>query len=478
MKNSNYIIIAALAISFLFMAGSCKSPQAVTEVAPKPLPESFGIAGDTASAATTRWNTFYTDQHLIKLIDTALVNNADIMMALQRIKAVQADIVSAKGALLPNISLAANAGLTRFGDYTMDGAGNRGTEIYNGRDIPQNLPDYFVGLQTSWELDIFGKLKNQKKAALARAFSSEAIKNVVVTNLIAEIANQYYELLSLDQSVKIIDKNIAIQENAAALMKVMKNAAAANELAVKQSNAQVLNIKARRFELLQQITETENNINFLTGSYPKPIERDTLFSKRSFSDRITTGIPSALLQNRPDIKVAEYDLLAAKADVKSAKAYFYPSLNISGAAGYQAFRPDLLLNPQSAAYTILGGLTAPLVNRAAIKATFTKANANQVEAMYNYHKTIMNGYVEVSNELARISNLENVFALKSDEVKELNNSIGIVADLFRFGRANYFEVLIVQQNALEAELDLVNTKKQQLQSSVNIYKALGGGWRN
>jgi outer membrane protein TolC len=163
--------------------------------------------------------------------------------------------------------------------------------------------------------------------------------------------------------------------------------------------------------------------------------------------------------------------------VKSAKAAFYPSLGITGSIGYQAFKPDLLFNPQSVAYSILGGLTGPLVNRSAIRATFNKANAYQIDAMYNYQKTILNGYIEVNNEMARISNLENILKLKIEETVTQNQSINISTELFKFGRANYLEVLNVQQNAIQTELDLVNTKKQQFQATINVYKALGGGWR-
>ncbi|MBF4518973.1 TolC family protein [Flavobacterium sp. ANB] len=477
MKNYKNIVVFSFVTACL-LAISCKTPQNTTEIKSKPLPESFAISSiDTNTVATKSWKTFYTDPYLIKLIDTALVNNYDVLMSLQKIKAAQSDVLFSKGAMLPNLSAAATAGVSRFGQYTMDGAGNNGTEIYNGTDIPKNLTDYFIGLQTSWELDVFGKLKNQKKAALARVLSSEAMRNVVTTNLIAEIATNYYELLSLDQSIKIIDKNIAIQENALEMVVIMKETAVSNELAVKQFRAQLLNIKAMKFELLQQITETENKINFLIGSYPKPIDRETSFIDANLPKEINFGIPSALLQNRPDIKMAEFDMLASKADVKSAKAAFYPTLSITGSVGYQALKPDLLFNPQSVAYNILGGLTAPLINRSAIRASFNKANASQIDAMYNYQKTILNGYIEVNNEMMRMNNLKGSFELKSDESNTLNQSIDIATDLFKFGRANYLEVLNVQQNALEAELDLIDVKKQQFQSIVNIYKAVGGGWK-
>jgi len=476
MKNYKYIIAASFVTTCLLVS-SCRTPQTNLDNTTKPLPESYGTTTDSVSSATINWKTFYTDKYLTKLIDTALVNNYDVLISLQKIKVAQSDVLFTKGAMLPNITGVTGASIRRFGVYTMDGAGNATTDITPGELIPKNLPDYLVGLQTSWEVDVFGKLKNQKKAAFSRVLSSEAMKNVVTTNLISEIANNYYELVSLDQSISIIDRNITIQENAFDMVKTMKEAAASNELAVKQFKAQLLNIKAMKVRMQQQITEIENKINFLIGSYPQKIERQTSFTASNLPNEIVFGIPSALLQNRPDIKMAEFELIASKSDVKSAKAQFYPNFTITGGIGYQAFKPNLLFNPQSVAFNLLGSLTAPLVNRSAIKANFNKANAYQVETLYSYQSTVLNAYLEVNTEMARINNLKELLKLKTEETQELNSSIEIATDLFKFGRANYLEVLTVQQNALQAELDLIEAQKEQFQTSVNVYKALGGGWK-
>lgn len=239
----------------------------------------------------------------------------------------------------------------------------------------------------------------------------------------------------------------------------------------------MLNLQSFRLEIVQQITETESRINFLAGRYPQPVVRDTFSFATTIPAQVKMGIPSALLRNRPDIRQAELEMMAAKADVQSAKAAFYPSVNIIAGVGLQAFKPELLFKPESTIYGLLGSLTAPLINKSAIKAEFNRANAIQLEALYNYQKSIVNGYVEVYNEMLRIKNLQQVFELKTQEVSVLTQSIDISTDLFRFGRANYLEVLITQQNALQSGLELINTKKNQFLSTVNIYKALGGGWR-
>ena len=229
---------------------------------------------------------------------------------------------------------------------------------------------------------------------------------------------------------------------------------------------------------MQRIVESENRVNMLLGRFPQFISRDKTKFSQAIPSQIRTGIPSDLLRNRPDIKQAELELLASKADVSSAKTAFYPSFHITGGLGFQAFKTGLLFtSAESFVFSLVGGLSAPLINRNTIKAEFKAANAHQIEALFNYQKSILNGYVEVYNELINMNNLQKVYSLKNEEVSILSQSIETSTELFRTGRATYLEVLLTQQNALKAKLDFVEVKKSQLLSTVNIYKALGGGWR-
>lgn len=466
-----------LFIGFFFAAiSSCKLPQ---QTQPQPLqvmPQTFGNT-DTASAAMMSWKQYFADKYLVSLIDTALNHSWDVQIAMQRIKQAQTNVLLSKGALQPFINAVVTPSLKRFGEYTMDGAGNKGVDIYNGQEVPVHLPDFFVGLQTSWELDFWGKLKSKRKAAVGRFLGSIEGKNIVLTNLIAEIASSYYELIGFDQAIKIIDETILLQENALKLVKLQKEALAATELGVKQFEAQLYNLRKLRLELIQQVAVTENNINLLAGRYPQKVDRDTAFSLTKFSPHLKTGVPTALLQNRADIRQAELELIASKADVQSAKAAFYPSLNIMAGIGLQAFKPNILLNATSITYNLLGNLTAPIVNRSAIKAEFNFANAIQLEAMYNYQKTILHAYVEVYNQLLHIKNLQQIFDLETKEVNALTEAIKASGILFKTNRANYIDVLLAQQNNLQTQLALVDTQKKQMISAVNLYKALGGGWR-
>jgi len=470
------IVTCSLMVGLMFT--NCKSTKSVSQDSYKPIPASFGQRTDSLNSGAISWKQYFTDQNLLGLIDIALKNNLDLAIALQRIEAARAGFNGRKGALLPNLNVNTAYWQRKFGYYTMDDAGNRTTEITPGQMVPTHLPDFYLGLQTSWELDVWGKLRNKKKAAFSRYLSGIEGKNMVITNLIADVTNTYYELLALDNELEIIQETIKLQQNALDLVSIQKQAAAANELAVKQFKAQLLNSQALEFETLQKITECENRINFLLGRYPQVIVRDKSEFNKQLAFKPSVGIPSDLLKNRPDIRQAEFELIATKADVKAARAAFYPSINITGSLGFQSFNPAFLFNtPQSIAYSVLGNLMAPLINRSAIKAEFKTAKAIQEEALVNYQKSILTGYVEVYNEVARIQNLEKIVDLKSKEAEVLTQSIETSTELFKNARANYLEVLTTQKSSLIAKLELINAKKRQYNAMTDIYKALGGGWK-
>lgn len=442
------------------------------------MPAQYQQSADTSNSGVISWKEFFNDRHLVQLLDSALRNNWDVQIAFQRMQVAQSDVLLSNGLLKPRLDATVTSALRRYGLYTMDGAGNSSTFMLPGKIVPTNLPDYFIGFQSVWEVDLWGKLKNRKKAALARYLASTEGRNLVITNLVSEIAQAYFELQAVDQTIRIIDETIAIQQRAFDIVRAKKEAAVLNELAVKQFEAQLLSLRALRVEVIQQSTEIENRINLLAGRYPQAVQRDTLYYNNPLPATIHTGIPSALLENRPDIRQANLQLLAAKADVAAAKAAFYPSLNITASLGYQAFRPNLLFTtPESIAFTLVGNMVAPLINKAAIRAQFNTANAAQREAMYSFSKTVVNAFREVQTELIRSRNLQRVFDLKTSETNSLSQSIGIAEELFRTGRATYLEVLYAQQQTLKTKLELIETKKRQLLTTVNLYKALGGGWR-
>jgi len=457
---------------------SCNIPKELQVNNNKVTPSSFVDSKDTVNSAQINWREFFVDKNLVSLIDTAIKNNPDVLMTLQEIEIARNRVMSRDALLSPSISAGGGLGLEKVGRYTSQGAGDASAEIIPGKIVPEHLTDFLIGFHASWEADIWGKIRSSKKAAFTRYLGSIEGKNFVITNLVAEVANSYYELLSIDNQLEIIRESIQLQKSQLEIVRVQKEASVVTELAVKQFEARVFNSQGLEFELLQKITEYENKINFLLGRFPQKIIRDKETFSTQMPAKIKVGIPSQLLVNRPDIKQAELELLATKCDAKAARLEFYPSLDITSSMGFQAFKPSYLLRtPQSLLYSLISDVAGPIVNRKAITAEFNTANALQVGAMYNYQKTILNGFAEVSNELSNINNLEKVYNLKSKEVEVLIKSIDISNDLFKSARANYLEVLMAQRDALESKLELVEARKRQFNSITNIYKALGGGWK-
>jgi outer membrane protein, multidrug efflux system len=476
MKRKNrYKYIWILSIGIIFSA--CVGTTEIAKTNQAKLPEHYLGSTDTANVASINWKNYFTDPVLIGLIDSALNNNLDLLMATQRIEVAKANVKFAKGLAFPSVTAFGAAGQQKFGDYTMNAAGNRGTQIYQDQTVPSPLNNFTVGLQSSWEVDFWSKLKNTKKAAVAQYLSSVEGRKWTVTNLVSEIATDYYDLLALDNELDIIKHAIQLQDSALSLVSIQKEAGVVNELAVKQFEAQVLGSKKMEIDVQQKISEAESRLNFILGRYPQPIARNKSAFEHLIPTQIKVGIPTDLLHNRPDVKQAEYELEASKASLKVAKASFYPSFTISGGVAMEAFKSSLLFSPESFAFNILGSLVAPVINRSALKAQFKTANAAQIESMYNYQKSIMGSYVEVYNEMVNLKSVEKALDLKKQEVNTLNEAVGSSALLFKTGRANYLEVLTIQENVLQSQIELVETMKDQCSSVVSIYKSLGGGWK-
>lgn len=441
-------------------------------------PEAYQDSKDSVNTATLSWKEFFSDTLLTQLIDTALKNNQELNIIMQEINISKNEIGARKGEYLPFVSLQAGAGAEKVGRYTRDGAVEDNLNIAEDKAFPEPLPDFFVGFNFSWEIDIWKKLRNAKKAAALRYLSSIEGKNFMVSNLVAEIAHSYYELMALDNQLQILQQNISIQKDALKIVKLQKKSAKVTELAVRKFEAEVLKNQSYQFIIQQSIIEAENKINFLLGRFPQEIKRNSPnFNNYNIND-IHEGIPSQLLSNRTDIKQAELNLEAAKLDVKVAKAKFYPTLDITSNIGIQAFNVKYLLtSPESILYNIAGDLLAPLINRKAIKANYLNANAKQIQAIYEYEKTILNAFIEVSNQVSKVDNLKKNYDLKEKQVEALSQSINIASNLFKSARADYMEVLLTQRDALEAKMELIDTKIEQMNTKVNVYKSLGGGWK-
>lgn len=472
-KSFNFIALAAL----VPMLQGCGIPELIVKKEETALPENFktGLT-DQVNSAQIKWQDFFEDANLIKLIDIALMNNKEINIMMQRISVAENEIQARKGEYLPFVKFGAGADGDKVSSATRSGAVEEGLKIKD-QAFPAFLGDFRFGLFSTWEIDIWKKLRNATQVSVLEYMASIEGKSFLVTNLVAEIAHSYYELITLDNQLENLEQNIAIQVNGLEMVKQLQQYGKTSTLAVKRYEAEVAKNQSKKYEISQQITVVENRINTLLGRTPQPIER----ASKSFMDIvpkfIKAGIPSQLLQNRPDIRKAEFELSAAQLNIEVARANFYPSFGIKAGVGFDAFALKYLINtPESLAATIAGELVAPLVNKNAIIAEYKNSNAKQIQAAYEYEQSIINAYTEVSNQLSNIDNLDKNYQLKKKQVDSLVQSIEVANQLFLSARADYLEVLLTQRDVLDAQKELIETKQKQISAMVDLYKSLGGGW--
>lgn len=420
----------------------------------------------------------FEDPHLVALIEEALTHSQELEILKQEMNVANAAILARRGQVFPKVGLGIDAGVEKVGRYTSQGASDVNTPMEPGLDeVPEHLGDFRIALQASWEIDIWKKLRNATKAAKTRFLESSEGRTFAITGVIAEISNSYYELVGLDRQLEVLDANIELLEQALEVVKLQQQAARVTSLGVQRFEAELLKNQSRRYDLLQQRVETENRLNALVGRYPQPVERTTSdFVERPLRD-MTAGLPAQLLTRRPDLRAAELELEATKLDVKVARAEFFPSLAIDATFGIEAFNPaKFAALPASLLYNVAANLFAPLFNRPKLKSEWYAANAEQMKAVVTYEQTALLAFVDVANQLAAIENMDHRFERKAQQVERLETAIETSNQLFRSARADYLEVLTTRREALEAELELVETRQRQMAARIDLYRALGGGW--
>lgn len=463
----------------IFCGGCIASLQGNTPREPnRQLPKSFGAPVDAAAPpgatilAQRKWRELFTSPQLLSLIEAALKNNQELNLRVQEVIIARSEVSARRGDIWPKVNTYVGTGIDKGGTYTSQGR----SDDANG--LPEILPDFSFGLKASWEIDIWGKLRNAAKAANLRYFASVEARNFMVTQIVAEIARSYYELLSIDNQLDVLRRNIDIQAQALEVVRIQKQAGRVTELAVQRFEAEVQKNNSRLYDLEQKKIEAENRINFLVARYPQPVPRNPAELNDALPEGLQTGLPPALLENRPDVRQAELELQAAKLDTKVAKAAFYPALSLDAGVGFRSFDfTHLVATPESLIYNLLGNLTAPLFNWTGIAAQYRITNAKRMQAVVNYEKIILQAFIEVVNQLANIDNLKKSYDLQSQQVATLTRSVEISNVLFRSARADYMEVLLTRRDSLEAEMELIERKKRQFEAMVNVYQALGGGWR-
>ena len=471
MTKTNKMLYLAVGLATLLCTGACKTPQATTLPKDTLKASLASMSRDSSVTVSPAWRDFFQDSVLRSLIDTALQNNHDLKITLQELAIAKSAITAKQGALLPSISANVGAGISKVGRYTAEGAGNVGTELTPGRKIPTVIPDLAPTLQMDWTVDLWGKLNSDKKSAVERYLASEAGQRAIKSQLVADVAENYYVLLALDYKLLVMQQYIALQKNAVRIARIQKEADADTQLAVEKFEAELAKAQADEYVLRQSIIETENNLNLLLGRLPQPIARAKSDFLQLPMPATAHALSTQLLLQRPDVVQAEHALEAAKWDVETARKEFLPSFNLSAAVGLNAFNPKYLVKlPESLVFSALGGLTAPLINKKAIQANFSQADALQIEALYNYDKALMTAYIETSTLQSKIANLKQLRQFKQKQDEALMRAVSAAQKLYLNNRATYLEVIDSERGQLDCKMELIDTKLQQLSTLIDMYR--------
>lgn len=412
------------------------------------------LASDTNNMANLTWEQVFTDSRLQSLIRLGLERNTDLQTAVLRVKEAQASLMSSRLAYLPSLGLSPQGGVSSF-------------------DKGKGSWTYTLPVVASWEIDLFGKLLNTKRAAKAALMQSEAYRQAIQTQVIAAIANYYYSLLMLDKQLEVTEQTAVLWEKNVETMRAMKEAAMVNEAGVVQSEANYYMVLTTISDLKEQIREVENSLSLLLRQAPQHIKRGKLDEQR-LPSVLNVGVPVQLLAKRPDVKAAEMTLAGTFYNTNQARAAFYPQLTITGTGGWTN-DAGVIVNPAKMIASAVGSLTQPLFNRGANLARLRIAKAQQEEARLSFEQSLLNAGSEVSDALSMYQSAEDKLVQRAKQIHSLEKSVEYTQELLTLGTSTYLEVLTAQQSLLNAQLSGISDQFQRIQAVVNLYHALGGG---
>ena len=454
-------------IGVVFSLQSCfvaKDYQRPEEIVNEDFYRTDMLTQDTLNIAEVSWRNMFTDATLQSYIEEGLENNIDIRVALQNILASEAYFKQGKAGYLPTLS---------------------GGATYTHQELSENsqfgslfsaLDQYQVSADLSWEADIWGRIRSQKRAFQASYLQSIAAHQAVKTQLISRIASSYYELLSLDEQIRITKETISTRENSLETTQALKDAGNVTEVGVKQTEAQLYNAQAILIDLQNQSRLLENTFSILLGRTPSNIERTSL-DEQEITTELKIGVPAQLLRNRPDVISAEYNLVNAFELTNAARSSFYPALTLTASGGLQSLDFNTLFDPESFFATLVGGITQPIFNQRRNRTQYEVSQAQQEQARLDFRQAILTASKEVSDALYSYDTATQKIEIKQKEFNAYDLATDYSEQLLDNGLANYLEVLNARENALYARLDLINARYNQLRSVVDLYEALGGGWK-
>lgn len=440
MKRILYIAIIAV------LATSCSVFQKYSrpEISTNNLYGEGITVADTVTIADISWQEFFTDKHLQKLIEQGLQNNPDMQVAAQRIVAAEATLRSAKLAFIPGFSF---------------------NPSYQASTAPSS--SYSLPVAASWEVDITGKILNNKRSAQSAYEQSRLYRQSVQTSLISAIANSYYTLLMLDAQLATSRSTAASWKENVRIMKAMKLAGMTNEAAVAQTEANSWEIDASLLTLQYNITHAENALALLLGTTPQHFERGTIY-EQNFDTPLSVGTPSQLLSRRADVRSAEKDLERAFYAANIARGALIPSLNINGSLDIGSIFSDLLAS-------VSASLSATIFNAGSKQARIKITKAEQEQALINFKHTLLTAGNEVNDAIAKCQTARSKRDIRTKQIASLENAVNSTRQLMSHSESTYLEVLTAQQKLLSAQLSQVNDKFDEIQGVINLYRALGGG---
>jgi len=465
------------ALLFCFFLSACSVTKEYT--APDTnLPASYrnapdGIAATSdSSIALIPYEHFFSDRMLTELIGAAVVNNYDLQVAIKNIDYAEQSLDQAKLGFLPSLNLGLSTGVNRPSDNSLSAPG---LQQSLGKSYSK---DYTAELSTSWEIDIWGKIRSRKKGALAEYLKTREAAKAVRTRLVADVATGYYNLRMFDAQLDIARRNAALADTTLRMMRLQFNAGQVTSLAIEYQEAQKQAVLLSIPKLEKNVAVQENALSILCGRFPGTVQRERSQVYFPVTDNLPTGIPAALLQNRPDVREAEMAVMSAHANMGVARASMYPSLDITAQGGLNSFQSsNWFTTPGSLFGLVQGAILQPIFQRGELRANYNKSKIKREQAELAFKKVVLNAVGEVSDALVSLEKLRQQDRIADERLGTLQRSVRNAGLLFTSGMATYLEVITAQNNLLQAELELADIRRQHVSAMAELYRSLGGGWR-
>jgi multidrug efflux system outer membrane protein len=471
-NNMKNILYSA---AFLLLLSACNVSKDIQT--PKPaLPDTFrnaAVTTDSSSVGDMQWKTFFADATLQNLIDSAILRNYDLQIAVKNIEASQLLFKQVKWNNVPQVDLNVSANSSRPSDNSLDGL-----SLAQDNISTKHIETYQADISLSWEADIWGKIRSQSKLAFANYLQTQEAKKLIQTNIVASVSQGYYNLLMLDAQLNIAKSNVRLNDSTLRIIRLQYDAGQVTSLAVQQAQAQQQTAAELIPQFEQNIAIQENALSILAGTLPEKITLSTTLDQITLPTNLSTGIPSTMVSRRPDVQSAELALTIANANVGINKASMYPALRITADGGVNSFKASNWFNiPSSLFGVVAGSVLQPLLDHKELRTQYDVAQVNREKAVLQFRQSVLNAVGEVSDALVKIEKLKAQEAIEADRVATLTHATSNASLLFKNGMADYLEVITAQSNVLQSQLQLATIKRDELSAVSELYQSLGGGWR-